>query len=266
MQREQETTATEHIGEAQLTDRQPAVAFENLRKSYGDFEVLKGLSGEIRQGEVVSIIGPSGCGKSTFLRCMNRLETISGGRLEVIGIDISDASLGARNLRRLRSQVGMVFQGFNLFPHLSVRENLTIAPRQVLGRSLAEANELATTYLEKVGLANKADAYPDQLSGGQKQRVAIARSLCMKPLVMLFDEPTSALDPELVGEVLGVMKQLASEGMTMAIVTHEIKFARDVADKVIFLSSGVIEEMGAASEVLTHPSSDRLRAFLSRLA
>ncbi|WP_343327886.1 amino acid ABC transporter ATP-binding protein [Leptolyngbya sp. CCY15150] len=250
-----------------VSDRQmPAVLFEDVKKRYGDLQVLNGISSQIALGEVVAIIGSSGCGKSTLLRCINRLEAINGGRLIVNGIDISSPTLPNQELRRLRTNVGMVFQQFNLFPHKSVLDNLTLAPQKVLGQSKSESKQTAYFFLEKVGLAEKASAYPDQLSGGQKQRVAIARALCMKPQVMLFDEPTSALDPELVGEVLLVMKQLAEEGMTMVIVTHEMQFAREVADRVIFLNKGYIEEEGSAREVLTNPQSDRLQTFLSRMS
>ncbi|OKH27638.1 amino acid ABC transporter ATP-binding protein [Chroogloeocystis siderophila] len=242
-----------------------AITFENIEKNFGSLRVLRGISGEIHRGEVVAIIGSSGCGKSTLLRCFNRLEAIDGGRLVVNGMDLSKPKLNYRQLRQLRSQVGMVFQQFNLFPHLSVLENLTIAQRKVLGKSAKESAQLAAFYLEKVGLFDKASAYPEQLSGGQKQRVAIARSLCMNPQVILFDEPTSALDPELVCEVLQVMQQLAADGMTMVVVTHEMQFAREVASRVMFLNQGQVEEQGSAREVLTHPKSDRLRAFLSRL-
>ncbi|AFZ30376.1 L-lysine ABC transporter ATP-binding protein;L-arginine ABC transporter ATP-binding protein;L-glutamine ABC transporter ATP-binding protein;L-histidine ABC transporter ATP-binding protein [Gloeocapsa sp. PCC 7428] len=242
-----------------------AITFENIEKNFGSLRVLRGISGEIHRGEVVAIIGSSGCGKSTLLRCFNRLEAIDGGRLVVNGMDLSKPKLNYRQLRQLRSQVGMVFQQFNLFPHLSVLENLTIAQRKVLGKSAKESAQLAGFYLEKVGLFDKASAYPEQLSGGQKQRVAIARSLCMNPQVILFDEPTSALDPELVSEVLQVMQQLAADGMTMVVVTHEMQFAREVASRVMFLNQGQVEEQGVAREVLTHPKSDRLRAFLSRL-
>ncbi|MDF5719260.1 MAG: amino acid ABC transporter ATP-binding protein [Rhizonema sp. PD37] len=241
------------------------IFFENLEKDFGSLKVLKGITGEVHRGEVIAVIGSSGCGKSTLLRCFNRLETINGGRLVVNDLDLSQPSFNNKQLRQLRTQVGMVFQQFNLFPHLSVLENLTLAPRKVLGKSLKESTQLAGLYLEKVGLFDKASAYPEQLSGGQKQRVAIARSLCMNPQIMLFDEPTSALDPELVGEVLQVMQQLAAEGMTMVVVTHEMQFAREVAHRVIFLDKGVVEEQGSAREVLSHPQSDRLRAFLSRL-
>jgi arginine/lysine/histidine/glutamine transport system ATP-binding protein len=240
-----------------------AIYFKDIRKNFGSLEVLKGVSGYINCGEVVAVIGSSGSGKSTLLRCFNRMETISSGHIVVNGIDIRQQGL---NLTRLRTEVGMVFQLFNLFPHMSVLENLNIAPHQVLGKSRKEANDLAWIYLEKVGLSDKANSYPEELSGGQKQRVAIARSLCMKPKVMLFDEPTSGLDPELVGEVLMVMQQLASEGMTMVVVTHEMQFACEVANRVIFLNQGYIEEEGLAKDVLTHPQSKRLQVFLSRMS
>jgi arginine/lysine/histidine/glutamine transport system ATP-binding protein len=242
-----------------------AIAFHDVEKNFGSLKVLKGITGEIHRGEVVAVIGSSGCGKSTLLRCFNRLEAIDGGRLLVNDIDLSKPNFNYNKLRQLRTQVGMVFQQFNLFPHLSVLENLTLAQRQVLGRTGKESAQQAGYYLEKVGLFDKAGAYPDQLSGGQKQRVAIARSLCMNPQIMLFDEPTSALDPELVGEVLRVMQQLAVEGMTMVVVTHEIQFAREVANRVMFLHQGHVEEQGSPREVLTDPRSDRLRTFLSRL-
>ncbi|NMG19486.1 amino acid ABC transporter ATP-binding protein [Brasilonema bromeliae] len=248
-----------------MNNSSSAIIFENIEKSYGSLKVLKGISGEIKRGEVVAVIGASGCGKSTLLRCFNRLETIDSGRLLVNDINLSQPNFSNRQLRQLRTQVGMVFQQFNLFPHLSVLENLTLAPRQVLGKSAKESTQLAGLYLEKVGLFDKASAYPEQLSGGQKQRVAIARSLCMNPQVMLFDEPTSALDPELVGEVLQVMQQLAAEGMTMVVVTHEMQFACEVAHQVFFLDQGIVVEQGKACKVLSHPESDRLRAFLSRL-
>lgn len=243
----------------------PAIAFENIEKNFGSLKVLKGISGEINRGEVVAVIGSSGCGKSTLLRCFNRLEAIDGGRLVVNNINLS-RHLNYKQLRELRTQVGMVFQQFNLFPHLSVLENLTLAQCKVLGKSRKEGAKLAGFYLEKVGVFDKASAYPEQLSGGQKQRVAIARSLCMNPQIMLFDEPTSALDPELVGEVLAVMQQLAADdGMTMVVVTHEMQFAREVAHRVMFMDKGQVVEQGSAREVLTHPQSDRLRTFLSRL-
>ena len=244
---------------------QPAILFRELHKSYGSLEVLRGLGGQINPGEVVAIIGASGCGKSTLLRCFNRLESINSGELLVNGMDLSSPNLSRKKLQQLHAQVGMVFQQFNLFPHMTVMDNLTLAPQKVLGRTKNESRELASHFLAKVGLVEKGYAYPEQLSGGQKQRVAIARALCMQPDIMLFDEPTSALDPELVGEVLEVMKQLADEGMTMVIVTHEMQFARDVADRVIFLNQGLVEEYGDAYEVITSPRSDRLRSFLSRM-
>jgi arginine/lysine/histidine/glutamine transport system ATP-binding protein len=249
-----------------MQDSAPAIAFENLEKSFGSLRVLQGITGSIDRGEVVAVIGSSGCGKSTLLRCFNRLETINAGRLVVNGIDLSEPQLEQKQLRRLRAQVGMVFQQFNLFPHLSVLDNLTLAPRQVLGTTHSESEKQAKFYLEKVGLPDKATAYPEQLSGGQKQRVAIARSLCMNPLIMLFDEPTSALDPELVGEVLQVMRQLAEEGMTMVVVTHEMQFAREVASRVLFMHQGLVAEAGPARQVMNSPQSDRLRAFLSRMS
>ncbi|MCC5638509.1 amino acid ABC transporter ATP-binding protein [Nostoc sp. CHAB 5844] len=249
-----------------MKNSNPIIIFENIEKNFGSLKVLKGITGEIHQGEVVAVIGASGCGKSTLLRCFNRLENIDRGSLIVNGIELSKSNFNSQQLRQLRTQVGMVFQQFNLFPHLSVLENLTLAPRKVLGKTAKESAQLAGLYLEKVGLFDKASAYPEQLSGGQKQRVAIARSLCMNPQIMLFDEPTSALDPELVGEVLQVMQQLAAEGMTMVVVTHEMQFAREVAHRVIFMDKGIVAEQGPAYEVITNPQSDRLRTFLSRLS
>ena len=243
----------------------PVISFDSLRKSYGSLEVLRGITATLHKGDVVSIIGTSGCGKSTLLRCCNRLETINGGRLKVLDIDLSESQISSQKLKQLRTRVGMVFQQFNLFPHLNVLQNLMLAPTQVLKETKAECRDRALHYLDKVGLNSKAEAYPEQLSGGQKQRVAIARSLCMKPEVLLFDEPTSALDPELVGEVLTVMQQLAEEGMTMVVVTHEMQFAREVANKVLFLNQGMVEEQGNAKKILTNPQSDRLKAFLSRM-
>ena len=245
------------------TDR--VVWFEQVEKSYGSLKVLRCISGYVNRGEVLAVIGSSGCGKSTLLRCLNRLEAIDGGQIVVNGMDLSQRQLSQKQLRQLRSEVGMVFQQFNLFPHLTVLNNLTLAPQEVLGRSRRESQERAHHYLEEVGLSAKADSYPEELSGGQKQRVAIARSLCMEPKVMLFDEPTSALDPELVGEVLEVMQKLAEAGMTMVVVTHEIQFARDVANRVMFLDQGRVLEEGTAREVLTNPQSDRLQTFLSRM-
>lgn len=242
-----------------------AISFDQVEKNYGALKVLKGISGYVNQGEVLAVIGSSGCGKSTLLRCLNRLETISGGQIYINGMDLSQPNLTHKQLRQLRSEVGMVFQQFNLFPHLTVLDNLTLAPQKVLGHSQRDSQQRAYYYLDQVGLSEKAKAYPDQLSGGQKQRVAIARSLCMEPKVMLFDEPTSALDPELVGEVLEAMQHLAENGMTMVVVTHEIQFARDVANRVMFLDQGCVTEEGLAREVLTHPQSDRLQVFLSRM-
>lgn len=246
-------------------DSSHIIEFNRVEKSFGALKVLHGISGYVDRGEVLAVIGSSGCGKSTLLRCLNRLETIDQGEIVVNGMNLSQPKLSRKQLRQLRSQVGMVFQQFNLFPHLSVLENLTLAPKQVLGQSHSEGQERAQFYLSQVGLSDKAEAYPEQLSGGQRQRVAIARSLCMEPKVMLFDEPTSALDPELVGEVLEVMQQLAEDGMTMMIVTHEIQFAREVANRVMFLDRGAVIEEGNAHEVLTHPRSDRLHRFLSRM-
>ncbi|MGD1905678.1 MAG: amino acid ABC transporter ATP-binding protein [Leptolyngbyaceae cyanobacterium] len=243
-----------------------AIYFQDVEKSFGTLSVLKGISGQINRGEVVSIIGPSGCGKSTLLRCFNRLEQINGGQLLVDGMDLAKPNLTRKQLLGLRAKVGMVFQQCNLFPHMTVLDNLTLAPRKVLNQAPKESSHMARSYLEKVGLGEKADANPDQLSGGQKQRVAIARALCMEPDILLFDEPTSALDPELVGEVLMVMKQLAEEGMTMVVVTHEMQFAKEVGDRVFFLNQGKVEEQGNAREVLTSPRSDRLRTFLSRMS
>ena len=243
---------------------EPVLRCRDLHKSYGDLQVLRGVSATVHPGDVVSIIGPSGCGKSTFLRCLNRLESFQQGHLQVMGEDVSGSTLHWRQLRQLRIRVGMVFQQFNLFPHLTVLENLVMAPKQVLKLSITECQQRARHHLAQVGLAERADAYPGQLSGGQKQRVAIARSLCMNPAVMLFDEPTSALDPELVGEVLQVMRLLAETGMTMLVVTHEMRFAREVSSHVLFFNNGLIEEQGKPSEVFSNPQSHRLRSFLNR--
>jgi arginine/lysine/histidine/glutamine transport system ATP-binding protein len=248
-----------------MSDSTPIISCDGLRKSFGSLEVLKGVTGDLYKGDVVSVIGPSGCGKTTFIRCLNRLEPISGGKLTVMGMDMSAPKVSETALRKLRSKVSMVFQHFNLFPHLTVLQNLMLAPKKVLQVSDAEAKERGIHYLEKVGLEAKADFYPEQLSGGQKQRVAIARSLCMKPEAILFDEPTSALDPELVGEVLTVMKQLADEGMTMVVVTHEMQFAREVSNRILFFNQGIIEEDGKPEDVFYNPKSDRLKAFLSRI-
>lgn len=244
---------------------EPIIVCKDLLKSFGSLNVLKGVTGKIYKGDVVSVIGPSGCGKTTFIRCLNHLETISGGMLNVLGMDMSSPTVSQIALRKLRSKVSMVFQHFNLFPHLTVLQNLMLAPREVLKVSEAEGKDRARQYLSKVGLDSKADFYPEQLSGGQKQRVAIARSLCMNPEVILFDEPTSALDPELVGEVLDVMHQLAEDGMTMVVVTHEMQFAKEVSNKVLFFNEGIIEESGAPQKLFTNPDSDRLKAFLKRI-
>lgn len=248
-----------------MADDMPAILCTNLQKSFGELKVLRGIDGQIHRGEVVAIIGSSGCGKSTLLRCFNRLERINGGQLIVNSIDLSKPNLSRKRLIQLRAKVGMVFQQFNLFPHMTVLDNLCLAPRKVLNLSEKESKETARFYLDKVGLSEKAHSYPDQLSGGQKQRVAIARSLCMQPEIILFDEPTSALDPELVGEVLLVMQNLAEEGMTMVVVTHEMQFAREVANRVMFLNKGQVEEEGDPRQVLQNPQSERLQTFLSRM-
>ncbi len=245
-----------------MTTNETLIKVDGLLKSFGKIEVLKGIDTEIKKGEVVVIIGASGSGKSTFLRCLNLLEEPTGGQIFFDGTDITDAKV---NINTHRQKMGMVFQQFNLFPHMTVLKNMTIAPMKLLGLSKNQAEERAMKLLETVGLADRAGAYPSQLSGGQKQRVAIVRALCMEPEVMLFDEPTSALDPEMVGEVLAVIKQLASSGMTMAIVTHEMGFAREVADRVIFIDEGVIAEEGAPEEIFSNPNSPRLRDFLSKV-
>ncbi|MDY3049797.1 MAG: amino acid ABC transporter ATP-binding protein [Rothia sp. (in: high G+C Gram-positive bacteria)] len=239
-----------------------SVSISNLHKSYGDVEVLKGIDISVAPGEVVCLIGPSGSGKSTLLRCVNLLETPNSGRIEVAGHAVTDPDVDIDAMRRT---VGMVFQQFNLFPHLTVLENCTVAQIKVLKRSKAEAQQIALANLEKVGLADKAARHPDQLSGGQQQRVAIARALSMNPSLMLFDEPTSALDPETVGDVLSIMRQLAAEGMTMMVVTHEMAFARDVADRVVFMDGGVVVEEGPSDEVIGNPQHERTKLFLSRV-
>jgi polar amino acid transport system ATP-binding protein len=238
----------------------PAIEIRDLHKSFGELEVLRGIDFEVAHGEVVCVIGPSGSGKSTLLRCVNRLEEPTSGRVVVEGIDITDPEVELDSVRR---KIGMVFQQFNLFPHLTVMRNLTIAQRRVLRRSGKESRATAERMLERVGLAEKSDAYPAHLSGGQQQRVAIARALCMEPDMMLFDEVTSALDPELVGEVLEVMRSLAEEGMTMMAVTHEMGFARRVADRVVLMDGGVIVEQGPPDEVLVDPREERTRRFLA---
>ena len=235
---------------------------EGLEKAFGKVQVLKGITTEIHKGEVVVIIGPSGSGKSTFLSTLNLLEEPTGGKIYFEGVDITDPKI---NINKHRQKMGMVFQQFNLFPHMTVLKNMTLAPMKLLKLSKADAEKRATELLDRVGLADRANAYPNQLSGGQKQRVAIVRALCMQPDVMLFDEPTSALDPEMVGEVLGVMKKLAEDGMTMAVVTHEMGFAREVADRVLFIDEGIIMEEGSPEEVFGNPKSPRLKDFLSKV-
>lgn len=238
------------------------IEVKNLYKRYGDLEVLKGISTKIDEKEVVSIIGPSGSGKSTFLRCLNLLESVTSGEIIIGGISLTDKNT---DINKIRSEVGMVFQQFNLFPHMTVMENITLAPMMVKKWGKEKAEFLAIDLLKKVGLADKANFYPEKLSGGQKQRVAIARSLAMQPKVMLFDEPTSALDPELVGEVLEVMKELAHEGMTMVIVTHEMNFAREVCDRVLFFDEGIIMEEGPPEVIFTNPKNERTKTFLNKV-
>jgi polar amino acid transport system ATP-binding protein len=238
------------------------IEVRDLYKSFGDLEVLRGIDLTVDAGEVVCVIGPSGSGKSTLLRCVDLLEQPTSGTVIVDGVELTDPECDIDAVRR---RIGMVFQQFNLFPHLSALRNVTIAQRKVLRRSAAEADKIARENLERVGLADKIDAYPAQLSGGQQQRVAIARALAMGPAVMLFDEPTSALDPELVGDVLAVMRKLALDGMTMMVVTHEMSFAREVADRVIFMDGGIIVEEGPAVEMIGAPSSERARTFLARV-
>lgn len=236
---------------------------EGVKKYYGDtIKALNGIDMEIKKGDVTVIIGPSGSGKSTFLRCLNLLEEPTEGKIYFNGVDITDEKT---DINLHRQKMGMVFQHFNLFPHMTVLRNMTIAPIKLLKMPKAEAEEKAMKLLERVGLADRADAYPSQLSGGQKQRIAIVRALCMNPEVMLFDEPTSALDPEMVGEVLEVMKDLAKDGMTMAVVTHEMGFAREVASHVIFMDSGRIVEQGSPDEIFGNPKSDRLKSFIAKV-
>ena len=236
------------------------IRVEGLTKNFGSLRVLRGIDCTVSASEVVCVIGPSGSGKSTFLRCLNGLEEASGGRVLVHGISVHD---NGTDIDALRSEIGMVFQRFNLFPHKTVMENIALAPMKVRGLSPAQANERAHALLDKVGLLDKIDAYPNQLSGGQQQRVAIARALAMQPAIMLFDEPTSALDPEMVGEVLNVMQTLAEEGMTMIVVSHEMGFARRVADRVLFMDEGLIVEAGTPSEIFDTPAEERTRRFLS---
>ena len=237
------------------------IKITDLKKSFGDLEVLKGVNLTIAEKEVVVIIGPSGSGKSTLLRCMNYLEEPTGGSIVIDGIPLT----GEANINEIRKEVGMVFQRFNLFPHMTVLQNLMLAPMKVRGIKKDDAEKTARMYLQKVGLEDKANSYPEQLSGGQQQRVAIARALCMKPKALLFDEPTSALDPEMVNEVLDVMKQLANEGMTMAVVTHEMGFAKEVGDRVCFVDGGIILEQGTPEEIFGSPKEERTKSFLSKV-
>jgi len=238
------------------------IKVEGLYKSFGKLEVLKGIDYNVKEKEVICVIGPSGSGKSTFLRCINLLEDITTGNIFIDGIRVNDPKT---DINGIRKDVGMVFQQFNLFPHMRVIDNITISPRKIRKMSSADAEKLAHELLKKVGLADKANSYPEQLSGGQMQRVAIARALAMKPKIMLFDEPTSALDPEMVKEVLDVMKQLAIEGMTMVVVTHEMGFAREMGDRVLFMDQGIIVEEGIPDQVFNSPKNERTKAFLSKV-
>ncbi|MCQ2376898.1 MAG: amino acid ABC transporter ATP-binding protein [Methanocorpusculum sp.] len=238
------------------------IQVDDLKKSFGDHEVLKGINTTIRMGEVVAIIGPSGCGKSTFLRSLNLLEKPTGGHIYFEGTDITDKSV---NVNKMREKIGMVFQQFNLFPNMTVKKNIMLAPVRLKKMTQEEASAKADELLKRIGLSEKADAHPPQLSGGQQQRIAIVRALAMNPDVMLFDEPTSALDPEMVGEVLSLMKDLAESGMTMVVVTHEMGFAREVADRVLFINDGVITEENTPDEFFAHPKHPRLQEFLSKV-
>ena len=246
-------------------EEQPFIRFRNLTKKFGEVEVLRGVSLDIAKSEVVAIIGASGSGKSTLMRCLNLLETPTSGEMFFDGAKIDYEHGGKRALRALRAEIGMVFQSYNLWPHMTVLENVTRAPKIVKGVEAGEARDVAESLLERIGLSDKRQAYPSQLSGGQQQRVAIARALAMRPKVMLFDEVTSALDPELVGEVLDLMAELAREGMTMMVVTHEVAFARDVSTRTVFIHEGMIGEEGPSSEVLSNPKTERLRQFLARV-
>ncbi len=238
------------------------IKVDHLKKHFGELDVLNDISTEIRKGEVIAIIGPSGCGKSTFLRSLNLLETPTGGTITFEGVDITDKKV---NVDKMRQKIGMVFQQFNLFPHMTIKKNIMLAPTKLGLMTKEEASARADELLERVGLPDKANQYPDMLSGGQKQRIAIARALAMNPDVMLFDEPTSALDPEMVGEVLELMKELAEDGMTMVVVTHEMGFAREVATRVLFIDEGVIKEENTPKEFFANPKNPRLRDFLSKV-
>ena len=243
-------------------NRKPLIQAIDVQKSFGNLSVLRGIDLNIYKGDVVVIVGPSGSGKSTFLRCLNLLEVPTGGSIHFENVDITDKRV---NIDKHRQKMGMVFQQFNLFPHMTVLKNMTIGPMKLKGMSKAEAEEKAMKLLERVGVADRADAYPSQLSGGQKQRIAIVRALCMEPEVLLFDEPTSALDPEMVGEVLQVMKDLAKEKMTMVVVTHEMGFAKEVANRVIFIDEGIIQEENEPKEFFENPKNERLQGFLSKV-
>ena len=245
-----------------MSDKKVLISVQNLCKAFGDHEVLKNISVDINEGDVVCVIGPSGSGKSTFLRCLNRLEEPTGGHIIFDGVDICDPKT---DIDMHRQRMGMVFQQFNLFPHMNIMRNLTLAPVKLQGKSEEEAQKLAMDLLGKVGLADRAESYPSQLSGGQQQRIAIARALCMQPEVMLFDEPTSALDPEMVGEVLNVMRSLAQQKMTMVVVTHEMGFAREVANRIMFLDGGIFLEENEPKEFFAHPKDERLKSFLSKV-
>ena len=258
----EETTETASMDTYEAGSSEFIVRVEDLHKSFGDLEVLMGVDMEVTRGEVVVILGPSGSGKSTLLRCVNRLEEPTGGKIFLEDVEITNPKT---NINKVREHIGMVFQSFNLFPHLTSKGNVSLALRKVLGKSKAEAERMAVEQLNKVGLDDKIEYFPSQLSGGQQQRVAIARALAMDPHVMLFDEATSALDPELVRGVLDVMRELAEGGMTMMVVTHEMGFARDVADRVVFMDEGVIVEEGTPSEVFDNPQSDRTKDFLGHI-
>ena len=245
-----------------MSDKKVLIRVQNLCKAFGGHEVLKNISVDINKGDVVCVIGPSGSGKSTFLRCLNRLEEPTGGHIFFDDVDICDPKT---DIDMHRQRMGMVFQQFNLFPHMNIMKNLTLAPVKLQGKTEEEAQKLAMDLLGKVGLADRAESYPSQLSGGQQQRIAIARALCMQPDVMLFDEPTSALDPEMVGEVLNVMRSLAQQKMTMVVVTHEMGFAREVANRIMFLDGGIFLEENEPTEFFAHPKDERLKSFLSKV-